>query len=272
MTFIFIDGSYFVFYRYFATLQWWNCIQKEEKTDLHMNEEFVTKFIQMFERKLKEIPNKLKIHGEYKIIIALDCPRTTIWRNEFHDNYKGSRKVNDEIGHFFKIVMDNGLFEKSYIFDKISMECLEADDCIALSIKYIRSKNDEENIYVITNDHDYLQLNSYNINLVNLKYQIVGENKTSGDPHKDLFIKAVCGDKSDNITGVFKKLRVGKKTAEKFYGRDEEFKQLCDKEGENGYERFLNNMRLISFDQIPEKLCNDFKIKLDEMFSSHQSH
>lgn len=266
MTLIFIDGSYFVFYRYFATLQWWNCIKKEEKTDLHMNEEFVTKFIEMFEKKLREIPKKLKIEDEYKIIVGQDCSRQKIWRNEFHDNYKGSRKINDDIGHFFKLVMDNGLFEKSYIFDRLKMESLEADDCIALAIKYIRSIDSEEQIFVITNDHDYLQLNGYNVNLINLKYQIVGEKKTTGDPQKDLFIKAVCGDKSDNIDGIFKRLRVGKKTAEKHYDNEEEFKKLCEKEGDDVYDRYLKNMKLICFDEIPKYLVDEFKCILVDKF------
>lgn len=265
MTKIFIDGSYYIFYRYFATLQWWSCIQKEEKTNLHMNEEFVIKFTEMFEKKLKEIPKKLKITDGYEIIVALDCPRNKIWRNAYHDNYKGSRKVNEEIGDFFKLVMNCGMFEKTYIHSILKMDCLEADDCIALNVKYIRNKSADEKIVIITNDHDYLQLNDDNLSLINLKYQKVGEKKTTGDPRKDLFIKAVCGDKSDNIERIFKKLRVGQKTAEKYFDKEEEFKQLCSKEGDEVYDMFLKNMKIISFDNIPEDLVKEFNMKLEEL-------
>ena len=113
--------------------------------------------------------------------------------------------------------MEKGLFEKPNIISgTISLECLKADDCIALYIKKIHDLYPCKEIYVITNDHDYLQLKSDNIYLINLKYQTVGINKTSGDPQKDLFIKAVCGDKSDNINKIFINKKLGTKKVRGF--------------------------------------------------------
>ena len=52
-----------------------------------------------------------------------------------------------------------------------------------------------------------------------LKNKIINE-KSCGDPKKDLEIKIICGDKSDNIPGCFK--RCGVKTAMKcIENRDE---------------------------------------------------
>lgn len=266
MKYIFIDGSYFIFYRYFATLQWWKFAQNEVNDSMHLNDEFVTKFTEFFDKKLREIPTKLKIKDDFKMIVALDCPRCNIWRNSFTTDYKGTRKANNEVGEFFKIVKERNLFDQPYIFHKLELNALEADDCIALSINMLKNQPNIDYIYVITNDHDYLQLNGDKIILMNLQYKIVGFKKTTGDPKHDLFVKAVCGDKSDNISGIFKKNRVGPKTALKYYGQEILFKELCDKEGDDVYQNYLNNMKLISFEHIPEDLSQTFRDKYTSLF------
>ena len=44
-TFIFVDGSYYNFYRYFALMQWWkNAYPDEPLEDPYQNEKFVDKF------------------------------------------------------------------------------------------------------------------------------------------------------------------------------------------------------------------------------------
>ncbi len=271
MTIILVDGSYFVFYRYYATLAWWRHQQTQENSslvDLHENEEFVEKFIDLFERRLREIPQKLKIKDPYEMYVAYDCSRSQIWRNEHAENYKGTRKNNSDVGYFFKLVMEKKLFEKpEYISGTLSLDCLEADDCIALFIKKIHNLHPCREIYVITNDHDYLQLKTENVYLINLKYQKVGNSKTTGDPQKDLFIKAVCGDKSDNINKIFENKKIGPKKAELLYNNNETFKNLCNEDSENTYGKFLKNMTLISFDNIPQTFINAF---YDKYFNEGQ--
>jgi len=262
MTIVLIDGSYFVFYRYYATLIWWRHQQKNEELDinnLHENKDFVEKFIELFEKRLIEIPKKLKIKEPYEIFIAYDCPRSEIWRNEYMEKYKATRKNNSDVGNFFKIVMEKNLFEKpNIITGTLSLECLEADDCIALFIKKIHDLHPCKEIYVITNDHDYLQLKTDTVYLINLKYQKVGNNKTTGDAQKDLFIKAVCGDKSDNINKIFENKKIGPKKAEQLYNEMNVFKKLCEEDSEKTYDRYLKNMNLISFENIPIDLINKF--------------
>ena len=262
MTIILIDGSYFVFYRYYATLAWWRHQQTEENqslSDLHENEDFVEKFIDLFERRLAEIPQKLKINEPYEMRVAYDCPRSQIWRNEHTENYKATRKNNSDVGHFFKLVMERKLFEKpGLVSGTLCLDCLEADDCIALFIKKVHDLHPCREIYVITNDHDYLQLKTDKIYLINLKYQKVGHNKTTGDPQKDLFIKAVCGDKSDNINKIFENKKIGPKKAELLYNQSDTFKTLCEEDTPETYNRFLRNMTLIAFDNIPENFTYRF--------------
>lgn len=265
-TLIFIDASYYIFYRYYALLNWWK--HKNPDSDyekLYENYEFVDKFIELFEKKILEIPKKLKIKTPYKIIIGLDCPRSHIWRNSLHDSYKDGRKQDNNVGKFFEIVINNKLFEKSYIYQILSMDCLEADDCIALAVKEIQKHSPDKIIYIITNDHDYLQLKTEYIYLYNLKYNEVGEKKTTGDPNKDLFLKAVCGDKSDNIKPIFNKnnmvMKSFKKNIDDFYGNHEKFKNFCTINDYQYYDNYLKNMTLISFDYIPKELINKFNEK-----------
>ena len=49
-TLIFIDGSYYIFYRYYALLNWWKFQNKDDDNidNLHENTEFVEKFIKLF--------------------------------------------------------------------------------------------------------------------------------------------------------------------------------------------------------------------------------
>jgi len=133
---------------------------------------------------------------------------------------------------------------------------LEADDCIAISVKYVLEKYPDCHIYIITSDRDYLQLNAVNVDLYNLAFKNIAENKSStGDPKMDLKIKIIMGDNSDNIPSVFPKC--GPKTALKCIEDEEYFKKkMCD--NQNYYAQYELNQQLVDFDCIPENLKNEF--------------
>ena len=261
--FIFVDGSYFVFYRYFATLAWWKHANSDEDCDnLNENEIFMNKFRELFVKKLREIPKKLNLDTS-EMYIALDCPRQQIWRNAYHSNYKGDRTCAKGIGEIFKIVMSEELFNQKFIKGILSCPELEGDDCIALSVKHLQKLKQldddlRDQIYIITSDCDFMQLKDENTHIINLKYKIVGDKKTTGDPNKDLFLKVVCGDKSDGIINIFKNMRIGPKTAVKYFDDHDKFKVLCMKDDEGTYERYLTNKKLISFDEIPSEHVENF--------------
>ena len=245
--------------------------------------------------KCKEIPKKLKCK-DATIFVAIDCPRANIWRNKLftllehcsdisEDNlltqlnnldaiqvdtsniledatYKGGRKQDPIInaGPFFKLVYQEKLFQQAGITTVLSHPELEADDCIALTLRYYTSlyksiPDDSSSItqqyIIIANDHDYLQLVTPTIRLINLKYREIScENSDAA-----LFIKCVQGDKSDNIKGIFK--RCGKKTAMAYYENKQRFHQQLQKEF-GSYKRFLINQRMIDFKWIPERLVQEF--------------
>lgn len=296
--YIIIDASYFILYRYHALKAWWGFSNKEIPLgDLpHENEEFMQKYTTTFREKLLEIIHKLKIKpvknkshkndkNEIKYIIAKDCPRSNIWRHDIYDGYKGTREKSEtSISFIFKHVFENNLFllndkiEDKTIADIqiVEYDRLEADDCVSLCVKYIKNKYTlitsdnipqdynivpDYNITIIASDIDYLQLASENINVYNLKYNKINDNNYE----LNLFIKIITGDKSDNISGIFKKC--GPKTAAKYFeNMDEFYKKVNESEVYKGlYER---NKTLIDFNSIPEIFSNGFYNKYASFLST----
>jgi 5'-3' exonuclease len=262
-TFIFVDGSYYNFYRYFALQQWWkNAYPDEPLDDPTQNEKFVEKFKKTHVENLLNMPKKLKIPKNVSpiMIVGRDCKRENIWRNEIFPQYKANRANGQEDGFmggpFFKMAYDEQLFIKGGAKAILSHPKLEADDCIALSVKYISNKYPGCHIYIITSDRDYLQLNAHNIDLYNLTYKNIAENKSStGNAEDDLEIKIIMGDTSDNIPSVFPKC--GPKTALKCIENPEFFQQKLNEKPEYKTQYELNK-KLVNFDCIPDNLAEEF--------------
>lgn len=261
MNYILIDTSYLIFYRYFALIQWWGFSKppEEQLTNPAENEEFREKFKKAIIESVENIKHMLKLHTNkrqspsVKVIMARDCPRKNIWRNEYYDGYKATREKDDNFmgGEFFKMTYQEKLLEQTGCDLIIQEPKLEADDIIAITTNYLKSLKDTENIYIVANDMDYLQLWDDKCDIINLKKQRLIENKKSfPDGAKNLFIKIILGDKSDNIIPVFKKC--GVKEAEDMYD-DVTGKKLENKlSRENAYERLLLNKILVDFDEIPD--------------------
>ena len=281
-TFIFVDGSYYCFYRYYSLLNWWKNAFPEEPLENPMeNPIFVEKFKKTFVENLQQIPKKLNLcksksrgksktsvittsnESTIKMIIGKDCKRENIWRNDFYDKYKATRPnggAEDGFmgGPFFKMAYEENLFQQAGAQTMLYHPRLEADDCIAIYVKQLVEKYtpSECSIYIITSDNDYLQLIRENVHIYNLAFKNLKESKTfTGNPVKDLRIKTIMGDVSDNIPSVFPKC--GIKTAKKCV-EDEEFFKKKMNDNIAYYEQYLLNDTLVSFDKIPEELVVEF--------------
>jgi 5'-3' exonuclease len=259
-TFIFVDGSYYCFHRYFALQQWWkNANPEDPLEDPYQNATFVEKYKKTFVNNLKEIPKKLKIDKNANpiMIVGRDCKRDYIWRNELFPKYKATRTQEGFMGGpFFKMVYEEDLFVKGGAKALLKHPRLEADDCIAISVKHLLNKYPECSIYIITSDRDYLQLNAPNVKLYNLAFKNIAESKSStGNAKNDLEIKIIMGDTSDNIPSVFPKC--GPKTAQKCIEDPGFFKK---KMSENAayYTQYELNKKLVDFNCIPEELVAEF--------------
>lgn len=262
-TFIFIDGSYFNFYRYFSLMNWWrNAYPEEPLEDPFQNEKFVEKFRKTFIENVQQIAKKLGISKEIEpiLIVGKDCKREHIWRTELFPQYKANRANGKEDGFmggpFFKMAYEEELFIKGGAKAILKHGKLEADDRIAISVKLLTAKYPDCNIYVITSDKDYLQLNSHNVHLFNLAFKNIAENKSStGNPKSDLEIKIIMGDTSDNIPSVFPKC--GPKTAQKCLDDPEFFKKKMANNSDY-YKQYELNKKLVDFDSIPQELVDEF--------------
>jgi 5'-3' exonuclease len=296
-TYIFIDGSYFIFYRFYSMMNWWKLANPgptvygelpqptpapaPTPAPFEITHDFIEKYKKTFIEKVEEIPNKIhllesnmdvkskkKLHIQNEtnpiIYVGRDCKRENIWRNQHIDAYKSTRsnKDGDSIGKFFTITYNEELFQKGGAQKILEYPELEADDCIALSVKHLLSKNENCKIYIITSDKDYLQLVEPRVKIYNMSYKNIAEEKSSfGDPKKDLFCKIVMGDSSDNISSVFKKC--GPKTALKCYAEPDYFNSKLKKE--NAYEKYELNRLLVDFNCIPQNLQEGFIEKYDSV-------
>ena len=259
--FILVDTSYWIFYRYFAIIQWWGHSNPESPlANPYENEEFVEKFMKTFSESLTGFKKKQKIHKKQSTIIAVrDCSRKDIWRNALFSEYKGTREKGEDFfgGPFFKhIYQDNNkLLYEAGANAILQFPNLEADDIIALTKNHIRQKYADAKIYIIANDHDYLQLLDDNTEIVNFQNKFLKEaKKVFSEPQKNLFYKIVLGDKSDNIMPIFKKC--GPKTCEKYYENNELFLEALKKE--NAYEKYELNKKLVDFRELPDELVSSF--------------
>ena len=253
--YILIDGSYFVYYRYYALKSWWK-LSKQEGEPIIDNPIFKDKFDKMFPLKIKEVSKKLKIK-ESTVFVGRDCSRRNIWRKNIYPAYKETRKPCDSFEtSIFKYVQEENMFEKAGCI-VTNHPGLEADDCLAILAKSILEKNKDNKVYIIANDADYIQLVEPNLQVLNLKYKSLVNNKTIfEDPKKTLFCKIVSGDKSDNIHPVESGL--GIKKAIYYYENPDKFKEyLDDKKGVKL--NYKINLMLVHFENIPEYLVIDFK-------------
>jgi 5'-3' exonuclease len=247
--YLFIDTSNFIFFRYYGLKKYFEFQNKikSDNEDLKYNQDFINKFAD-FDSKLNEIIKKLKINNP-KIYFICDCARKDIWRNNLHNNYKSHRIKNNDIKFYFEYFYNNII--NNYNF--IKLENLEADDIIGTITKYLIENNNYENIYIITNDNDYLQLNyNNNIHLYNYSCKNL-KDKSLGSREIDLYTKIIMGDKSDNILPIHNKC--GIKTALKYIENNELLKNKFNSDKQI-LEKYLLNEKLINFDFIPEELKN----------------
>lgn len=274
--YIFVDGSYYCFYRYYATLNWWKHAHPEiELGDPFLQEEFVAKYKKLFIDGISSLPRKLGAPKNSRIIIGKDCKRENIWRHQHAiAPYKGTRPSGDEPrqgqpvfygGKFFNMAYEDELFVKGGAKWVIKHNKLEADDVIAISVKKLLLNADASlsKIYIVTSDKDYLQLLEPRVAIYNLAFKNLGLTKEGDivDGRKELFIKTVMGDKSDNIAPAIAKC--GYKTALKCYEDASYFEARLVKE--SAHQKYLSNKKMVDFDEIPSELANEFLQKYGDI-------
>jgi 5'-3' exonuclease len=257
---IYVDGSFFCFYRYGATSVWFSQHKKlGEDSDCHVdNPDFMEYYMSQFQSMVDKICKKFKSTDIYWFA---DTPQEELWRMPHHPSYKDGRE--EKANHFIGPIIGasyRDLIPKDRV---IKVPKTEADDGIAIATQYERKKNSEQKIYIISGDSDLLQLCDENTIQINPKsnttlspmpIQIkIGKNRIDVAPDVYLRTKILMGDKTDEIPAVYS--GCGPATAHQLAMDNDKF----DKEIRNipeRYESYLKNKMLISLWEIPEDLGN----------------
>lgn len=254
-TILLVDNSYNAFYRINATMTWFKFSHPEIEIDENFtweeNEDFLNKLDKMYLSSLDKIIKNHHIENK-NIYFCMDCSRKEIWRIDLYEDYKKNRSSNKNLSGIFKYIYSN-IIPRLVSEKKISIisyNKAEADDIIAVIKNNIREKFPENDVVIITSDHDYLQLIDEKTYIYTLQNKLLNK-KSCGDPQKDLFIKIVMGDNSDNIPKIIPKC--GYKTALK-YSSDIELFEKKVLSNTDYQKKFLLNQKLIDFSFIPEEI------------------
>jgi len=199
---------------------------------------------------INNIFSSIKQFEPTKVIFAFDSKK--LWRKDIYKEYKAHRKVARDKSTidflaFFK-VLDAFMPEMKEAFGNfhvIKIEECEADDIIAILTK--EKFNQSEKVTIISTDKDFIQLlTQRNVDLYN---PIKKANVKSISPAKDLQLKILMGDVSDNIPSVRK--GTGPKKAMKILteGLDNYLNSCQDIR--DAYER---NRSIIDFKLIPQRI------------------
>lgn len=262
--FVLIDGSWYIFNKYFATISYFKQKNKDKHFELGdptKNEEFINDFKISFLETIKKLDETLNIRNP-TIIVGKDCKRRNIWRMELYKDYKSNRKDHPYLSFFFKLAYEE-LYKEAGVNKILTHDKLEADDCIALYTKFLSDKYHNCKIKIMTTDADYFQLIKSNIEIIKPAkrkeltdpYTFISTNIDNCDPEEQLFCKICSGDKSDNIQNIFP--GCGPKTAAKLFKDKLLFKKILN-DKVKVKEIYDLNEKLIDMKNIPDYIKKEF--------------
>jgi 5'-3' exonuclease len=256
-----IDTSYYIFYRYYASLHWYSLRNKDVdavQNDMTEDVAFMHAFYSHIDKDIAKWKQK---HKGAPILLCKDCKREDIWRMKLHPEYKGTREQAPTFrGEIFPLAYRH--LEKNGM-RSISHPCLEADDIAFITQEYFRSKGYSETITIVTNDNDYLQINDTHVALMNMQGKDI-RTRGTGNARDDKLKKILMGDKSDNICPIMK--GVGPKTVEKLLllSEDQLLEWIKNKGGDEAVSKYENNRVLIDFQKIPDAFKEDVHLMLEK--------
>lgn len=283
MKILLVDASFTSFYRFFATLRWYQLARKEEfkkikddnKYDWLLNEEFKQKYEKMYFDSIEKVLKKQKIN-DFIMIFCQDAPQNTLWRHKLiksekaQEQYKGERPDLEQKYNFknlfkytYQTIIPNAIKNKPYPIHQLKYDHTEADDIIAIISMYLERKKDNQEIIIVSGDDDFTQLGREKVSILNYRKKdlIVFKEK---EGQEKLRLKIINGDKSDNIPSIFPKSRktVNLKTRKLVKDNIEEMDKFLD-ENPDIKQKYLLNKKLIDFKEIPthiqKPVLKDFK-------------
>jgi DNA polymerase-1 len=253
-----IDLSYAIFHRFYAIKSYLKISQREDIT-MTLDDQ---NFKDLYKRTFIDTIHKLcKTYKPKTIVFAEDCPRSEIWRNDLMTDYKNRPRMTDFDARTFGFVINDiipylkmeefKMNRKPFPIDVFTMkhENAEADDLVYIYSRHIQFDAKKT---IITGDNDYLQLLDDNTEIYNLKSKSLRE-KSLGTNEKDILVKVLMGDPSDNLKPVCTK----KKALNLI--NDKSYKDISEMYQEN--DRFCNNMKMVNMNLIPDTMIEAVKAK-----------
>lgn len=190
-----IDGSNMLSRAYYATSKSGNMMQISDGRYTNAVYSMVQGFF-----------NLLKNHRLSKVCILWDKSRNT-WRREIYPLYKANRSETDpKLKEQFETTQ--WLFDKMGV-PQMASEKYEADDFIgSLATKFLNDHHEGE-VVIVSSDQDLFQLlneRTYQIAFhkgKEIRFTVDNFKEKYGvNPDQWVDVKAILGDKSDNIPGV----------------------------------------------------------------------
>jgi 5'-3' exonuclease len=232
-----------------------------DQFDLHNMKNNMGQIISAYISSLFKIRNNFSASMSNPMVLDIDGGNT--WRKKiFEENvdkmlmkedapksYKGGRNRESNSKIDWKILFEyydetlNAI--KNYTdFIVMTVNSAEADDVIAVIASQYVLNNENEHVFIISSDEDFVQL------MVNDRIHLWSPTRddyiTCDDPKTFLTVHIMTGDGADNIPSIDK--RMGEKTALKKIEAGLENYLLTNAEIR---ERFEINKKLIDFNEIP---------------------
>lgn len=164
---------------------------------------------------------QIKDHMINKVVLVWDGEGSGIYRHRIDAAYKANRKTKEwykkiemnaaelrrekaKDASILKQKMSIRAYGEELWLRQIEIDDIEADDLIA---SYCLDHNNEEEIFIYSNDRDFAQLLDLNITIIfpNLDQPVTKTNYMMYFNHhytNALVMKIICGDSADNVAGV----------------------------------------------------------------------
>lgn len=260
-----VDTSYLSFYRFFSTQIWYHKLHPEanfdENYDWTTNIEFMNRFTQNYMSSVDRFRSRYNIPFS-NVIFCRDCPREKIWRMNVYSNYKSNRKTicrfmnrKFQVGPVFRNIYQTLIpqLETRHGFHVMKIDEAEADDLVAVLTRTLQKMNPKRWVFILTNDHDYLQLASPRVEIWSLQNRLLNRYMRAG-PKEELEHKIWAGDTSDTIPSCWDNIPwafIVKLCDEK--ERDAQLEIIFGKYPQMK-ESYQRNKTLIDFNEIPTEL------------------
>jgi 5'-3' exonuclease len=250
---ILIDASYFTIHRLFATSRWWSMKNNEEAGE----EGFVEALIKHSNADITKIQKKWGLIGRGNkavapdnIIFCYDCPPSSIWRIQVYEEYKRRYRTQSADG----CEDSHDVLRDFHAHHKVAHSKLEADDVVCLLHRQVRAiMGEQQQIIIISSDHDFLQLKDEKCDIFCLPLKDIwpdGVKKGTADIRR----KVLMGDPSDNIPAVLTKKQINAYMALDEARREAYLRQL------GRYEAYECNKTLMCWTCIPGALAESFNM------------